>query len=143
MRTKTYLDEIEQWRRTVEYYARGGGHPRLGNGVYLSRIVRPHRLFVSGDFVLIEITHGSGRGATVYAVSSKGYLIDRLFLEYGASSYCKTPKPGRVKGTRSKRKLAQLPPHPRRVGGYSLLRYDAGPLRFVELPENLKGCHPD
>jgi hypothetical protein len=150
MRNKTYLAPCEQWDRTVELYLRAGQYARfaasaLGDQVFIGQIVRTHRLFLPGDCVLVEITHGAGRRRVVYAVSGKGYIIRRMFLKYEADRWRWGPNPKPKKGIKSKRKLSALPQPVSTSGSRArfVTSHDSGPLRFVEHPESLEGSFPD
>lgn len=133
---KTYLDRKQQWERTVELYlkydtyARGGRRfdhgttPRIGDECYLGQIVQPHRLFVPGDMVIVELSNGAAERQLVWAVSSKGYKIRRYYLGYRRWS----PK------IRVRHRDTYI-----RIWGPGELRgFDSGPMRFVELPDDLR-----
>src|SRR5687767_6063071 len=87
MREKTYLNGLLQWQRTLELYShrsmyRKSARGALGDCIFLGLIVRPHRLFLQGDVVIIEPTHAAGHRHVVFAVSGKGYPIVGMYLEY-------------------------------------------------------------
>ena len=141
MRHKTYISPDEQWDRTVRLYAESGRFAMyalsgLGNGVFLGRIVEPHRLFLPGDIVIVERTHGGCRRYQVYAVSGKGFRVRGMFLKFQADKHNRVPIPRRIKGVKSKRKLDSLMPR-------QCETFDSGPLRIVEHPDSLGDAFPD
>jgi hypothetical protein len=149
MRQKTYLTPEQQWDRTVALLLAG---PRYGDltGMPIGRIVKNHRLFRAGDFVFISICNGQASRQKIYCVTSKGHVISGMYLGYREWSmlsnpcrhYCRvvrTIKDGELRTAilkfkkRCRRPLRKW----RKVG------FEQGPLRFIELPENLADCQPD
>jgi hypothetical protein len=142
---KTYLSADEQWMRTLQVFTRFSGCARfafgaLGRGtVYLGQIATTHRLFVPGDVVLAVQNHGGGSRIQVYAVSSKGFVIRGMYLKYETSKSRYVEVHKRIKGVKSKRKLADLRP----TSNIEFEEFNSGPLRLVEHPESLEGQFPD
>ena len=142
MRHKTYIPPDEQWDRTVRLYADSGriamyARSGLGNGVFLGRIVEPHRLFLPGDIAVVERTHGGCQRYQVFAVTGKGYRVRGMFLKFQADKYNRSALVRRrIKGVKSKRKLNDVLPK-------FCETFDSGPLRLVEHPDNLEDCFPD
>jgi hypothetical protein len=157
MRFKTYLSLAEQWDRSVDLYLRWGRYAKrteraLEDGTRLARIVIPHRLFVPGDLVLVELINGGGERQQVYCVSTKGFSIRGMYLGYGTSRVRwrqvapRGAKPSWKKVEAMARRVAR--PGERLIataGNRAMFAayFDSGPLRFVELPESLVGQLPD
>jgi hypothetical protein len=127
VRRKTYLSPEEQWDQSVELvmtrfwkcaarriphiYVESRPPPILGYHLWLGRIAAPHRFFLAGDIVLVRISNGEAQRQPVWAVSSKGYTVMDFYLKY--QSWWETPEDKDLKKS-------------------------AGPLRLVELPDDLR-----
>jgi hypothetical protein len=106
-------DEKLDWRRVPP--------ERLGpkHHLYLGRIRHPHRWFLKHDYVFIRITNGWNERQPVWSVSSKGYAIRGLYLKYQSFWF--------------EDEASEAEDHARW----------AGPLEFVELPDDVVGKTPD
>jgi hypothetical protein len=123
MAAKTYLTTEQQWDKTVELFRSTDpefidnyelGEKGLAEKWLIGIIAKPHRL--------IKLENGDGWRANVYATSSKGYRIIRLWLPYtkeginyrkaGYTSYtdASTAKPGAVKLVEHPDELTGKPP---------------------------------
>lgn len=152
---KTYLSPEDQWDRTsklaIDDYASIDCLPYLGLGLdwYLGQIVLPHHLFAPGDFVVIRNTNGFAERQPVWGVSSKGYVIKGHYLKYQSFSQ----SGGRVRYVGQYYQFAKMDPLKRKYVWLTQKKrcrrplregyFPHGPLRFVEVPEDLVGLQPD
>jgi hypothetical protein len=89
MRSKTYLNYEEQWRRTVRQYVASNGNKRIGqeakdpHAIMIGQCVGGHRLFVLGDFVISEALYIEGNDRQpVWSESSKGYRAKFYYMHW-------------------------------------------------------------
>jgi hypothetical protein len=155
MRKKTYLTPEEQWDKTavLAYCScyKVSDAFGLGKSWLIGRIVRPHKLFLCGDFVIFTITNGMAERQQVYAVSGKGIEVERFYLGYRAYAHQR-------KWTGGKYYLDHLwlyHEYGSFLGSKQVIRrkrcrrplrhgdFEQGPMRWVEVPDNLVGCAPD
>lgn len=140
MRQKTRLSVAEQVRRTMamlrQYYdncARFG----LRQDWYgsLGQMVVAHRLFNAGDIIWVGINakykNEEGR-SPVLAVSSKGFVVRRFWLQYARCRY--DTRRHRLRGGRFG-KVVRMESGPQ--------RFTEKTFRFVDLPVGLRQLAPD
>ena len=151
MRQKTYLTPEDQWDRTVAFVMSVGTfnnaeeYDGLKKTWHLGRITGNHKLFRSGDFVIIQISNGMAQRHPVWGASSKGPPINGFYLNYQELSHegylneTFVRRPIRKKG--GGWKIATMRKRCRRALRKG--RFDCGPLRFVEMPDTLVGVQPD
>ena len=142
---KTRLSPGTQWDRTVALNRRRSRAfdeaEYLGRDWCLGRIVRPHRLFLQDDVVIVLPCNGGGERQPVVAVSSKGYVVDGLYLRYAAHEVLSTPLYGEAC-----REFCQLREqgweHEKAVEQTGHEQKQFGPMRWVEHPVDLVGLRP-
>lgn len=105
------MTPAEQWDATVRLFTehfpdmpKWRTPDRFATSWELGLIVRKHKLFNIGDYIITDWWNGGGQRQPVYAVSSKGFKIVHYYVDY--ARYRKT---GRQVLGNSKMKIIEPP----------------------------------
>lgn len=141
---KTYLSPTEQVKLTlalVEQVCGGLGYylMAIGEVGHLSRvdlwsgtigqIIKPHRLFLPGDIIWVNLNNGQAERWPVYGISSKGYAVRGFYLQYA-----RWRSDFRIHRRGSRITAVNLPGKP--------TQFKDKVFRFIEFPGRLVGKPP-